>query len=405
MKRFLWAAYGMYFLGGMTTVFFGAIMPELLSHYHTTYTSGGFLVLLQSIGFIIGVPITAGYMKRCHYRFILSGSALAVAVAQMGILCLPHFYWVELLVVLNGIGTSALETAVASYVMELFAGRRAIFMSRLEVAFGVGALTMPAVASALVAMHGWRLTALLVGGFAVVLAVVWASTSVFLQPATVAVEGQMDAHTAAPPIFKGRAAKLSVLMLFLLMVFVYVGVEGSLNSFLPSIFTVYLKTRPYFASLSSSAFWMAMVSGRMAIGWIVRRVSYERYLFGSLVLGLVFIFLLTQSRALWVSYLTVCGLGLSMSAVYSITMVYANHTFPGMERMVTSAVTAFAGVGGAVFPAVIGYAMDHFLPSQVLWMMLGFVAVLLILFLTIYGCLRVMRQRTAVKGSKHPDST
>ncbi|MCL6626138.1 MFS transporter [Alicyclobacillus shizuokensis] len=397
MNRFLWASYAMYFLGGMTSVFFGAIMPELLSHYHTTYTSGGFLILLQSIGFVIGVPITASCMKRYHYRFILSGSALAVAVAQMGILCLPRFLWVELLVVLNGIGASALETAVASYVMELFAGRRAIFMSRLEVAFGVGALSMPAMASGLIAAHGWRFCPLLVGGLAFVLAMVWGSISVPLQSITVA-EGQMDARTAAPPVFQGRVSKYSVLMLFLVMIFVYVGFESSLNSFLPSIFTAYLKARPYLASLSSSAFWIAMVGGRLAIGWIVRRVSYERYLFGSLVVGLVFIFLLTQSRDPWVSYLTVCGLGLSMSAVYSITMVYANHTFPGMERMVTSAVTAFAGVGGAVFPAVIGYAMDHFLPNQVLWMMLAFVAVLLILFLIICGCLHVIRERHVATG-------
>jgi MFS transporter, FHS family, glucose/mannose:H+ symporter len=395
LSRFLWASYGMYFLGGITSVYFGAIMPELLSHYHTTYTSGGFLILLQSIGFIVGVPLTASCMKRYHYRFILTGSALAVAIAQIGILWLPHFFWIELLVILNGMGASSLETAVASYVMELFEGRRAIYMSRLEVAFGMGALCMPAIASAFIAVHGWRFCSLLIGGFALVLAIVWKSISVSLQPSVG--EGEMDARTAAPPIFKGRVSKYSVLMLFLLMIFVYVGVEASLNSFLPSIFTVYLDTPPYFATLSSSVFWIAMVCGRLAIGWIVRRVSYERYLLGSISVGIVFLLLLTQFHLPWVSYLTVFGLGMAMSAVYSITMVYANHTFPGMERMVTSAVTAFAGVGGAVFPAVIGYAMDHLLPKQVLWMILAFVVILLLLFLLIDSSLRILRRRYVVK--------
>jgi FHS family glucose/mannose:H+ symporter-like MFS transporter len=141
-----------------------------------------------------------------------------------------------------------------------------------------------------------------------------------------------------------------------------------------------------------------MLFGRLAIGWIVRRVSYERYLLGSIVIGILFILLLTQFHTIGVSYFLVFGLGLGMSAVYSITMVFANHTFPGMERFVTSAVTAFAGVGGAVFPFLIGYVMDHYLPNQVLWVMVAFFLMLLALFLIIYFNLRMMRNRYITRG-------
>lgn len=398
MNRFLWASYGMYFLGGTTSVFFGAIMPELLSYYHATYTTGGFLILLQSIGFILGVPLTAGCMRRYHYRFILTGAALAVAVAQIGILFLPPYYWLGLFVILNGMGTSALETAVASYVMELFVGRRAIYMSRLEVAFGLGALSMPAITSGLIAVHLWRFSPVLVGGFALILAFIWQTVSVSLE--STEEEGHMDARTAEAPVFKGRLPKYSLLMLFLFMIFVYVGLEGSLNSFLPSVYTLSMKTSPYLASLSTSVFWIAMLCGRLAIGWIVRRVSYERYLLGSIVIGILFIFLLTQFHTLGVSYLLVFGLGLGMSAIYSITMVYANHTFPGMERLVTSSVTAFAGVGGAVFPFLIGYVMDHYPPNQVMWVMVGFSLMLLALFLIIYFSLKIIRKHIISKVSR-----
>ncbi|MFB5191822.1 MFS transporter [Alicyclobacillus fastidiosus] len=394
MNRFLWASYGMYFLGGTTSVLLGAIMPELLIHYHTAYTSGGILVLLGSIGFIVGVPITANCMRRFHYRFILSGAALAVAIAQIGVLCLPPFFLLGILVVLNGIGAASLETAVASYIMEQFEGRRAIFMSRLEVAFGIGALSLPALASLFIAMHSWRFTSLFIAVIALILSVFWQTISYSLQsPQSSSDSGQGDAQTAAPPIFNGMLSKYSVLVLFLLMILIYVGVEGSLNSFLPSIFTVDLKSLPYLASLSSTVFWSSMVLGRLVIGWIVRRVSYERYLFGSIVMGSVFFLVLIESNTPWLSYLAIFGLGLSLSAVYSITMVYANHIFPGMERTVTSSVTAFAGVGGAVFPAMIGYAMDHLLPKQVLWMILGSIILLLVSFLVIYLSLHIIRQR------------
>lgn len=391
MRRFLWTSYGMYFMGGVISVFFGSIMPELVAHYHVSYASGGFLILLQSVGFIAGVPLTAWSMKRFHYRFILSGCALAVAVAQGVILFLPSLTWVYVLVILNGLGGAGLETAVASYVMELFEGRRAIFMSRLEVSFGAGALSMPVVASALIAFHQWRFTSLILSVFALVLALLWQSISVSLSPTEM--EGHMDARTAAPPVFRGKVAKYSVLFLFLLMIFVYVGVEGSLNSFLPTIFMVHLNLRPSIASLSSSTFWIAMVFGRMAIGWIVRRVTYENYILASLTLGILLFLLLAGLRSPFASYVTVFGLGLALSAVYSITMVYANHTFPRMERTVTSAVTAFAGMGGATFPAAIGFAMDHLSPTGVLWLVVAFSAALLILFLAIYGSLWFIRRK------------
>jgi FHS family glucose/mannose:H+ symporter-like MFS transporter len=141
-----------------------------------------------------------------------------------------------------------------------------------------------------------------------------------------------------------------------------------------------------------------MLCGRLAIGWIVRHVSYERYLLGSIVIGLVSIFLLTQIKTVGNSYLAVFILGLGMSAIYSITMVYANHTFPGMERTVTSSITAFAGVGGAMFPFVIGYAMDRYLPSQVIWIIFIFSLVLFVFFLIILFGLRMMRQQQISKG-------
>lgn len=388
MKRFLWASYSMYFLGGMTSVFFGAILPELLSHYQVSYTTGGLLILLQSIGFIIGVPITTKLMDRYPYRFILSGSALAVTLAQAGILGLPHFYWLEVLVILNGMGASALETAVASYVMELYKGRRAIYMSRLEVSFGLGALGFPIVASALIAIHGWRFSAIIVGGLALILAIFWQTISVTLEEKTEETS-RKDAVPTYAPIFQSWFSKYAMLLLFLLLIFVYVGVEGSLNSFLPSIFIVKLKASPDLASLSSSMFWGAMVIGRLLIGQIVQRVSYEKYIMGSLIFAIVFFLLLALSHSLLGSFLIVFGIGISLSAVYSITMVFANHTFPGMERIVTSAVTAFAGIGGAVFPAMIGYIMDHFLPNQVLWIVLAVTTLLLVLIVAIIVSLRL----------------
>ncbi len=392
MRRFLWASYGMYLLAGSISVLFGSIMPELVVYYHTTYTTGGLLILSQSIGFIAGVLLTVNLMKKYHHKAILSGSALVVFVAQAGLLIWPPIYLLFPLMIVNGVGVSMIETAVASYIMELFAGRRAVVMSRLEVAFGLGALGMPVIASGLIAMGGWRFSSGPLAAFALTLSILWITMSVESEVSHH--EGYSDARTAAPPAFSSRVALYQLMAFFLVLIFIYVGVEGSLNSFLPTIFTIYVNTKPYFATLSTTVFWIAMVVGRMAIGWIVHRISYERYLLGSFLLSVLFFLLLAQFHTSMWSYVIVGGLGFSMSAIYSVTMVYANHTFPGRERFVTSAVTGFAGMGMAVFPAVIGYAVSHLLPWQVLWLLLGFAIIMLAIFFAIEGNLRIIRKRT-----------
>jgi FHS family glucose/mannose:H+ symporter-like MFS transporter len=124
-----------------------------------------------------------------------------------------------------------------------------------------------------------------------------------------------------------------------------------------------------------------MVIGRAATGWIIRKVNYASYLRWSMFGTLVMIVLLALSRDAIVGFILVILMGLTMSGVYSITMVYANHTFPGMARLVTSLVTAFAGFGAAVFPALIGYSMDHLSVVSALWYMAGFAAIYLIVLL------------------------
>lgn len=101
------------------------------------------------------------------------------------------------------------------------------------------------------------------------------------------------------------------------------------------------------------------------------------------------------------AYVLVAFLGLTMSGVYSITMVYANHSLPGLARLVTSMITGFAGLGGAVFPAVVGYAMDHADMSIALWLMAGFTVLFLVALLGVIGVYRKGERPVLRPGSEH----
>lgn len=393
LRRLAYAAYGFYLLGGMTSVILGALMPELLHHYQVDYGTGGRIVFMQAFGFLAGVPLASYLIPRLALPRLLALLAGLVAAAQWALWLLPPLPLVYATVYLNGVGASALETAVAAFIMERLSGRRALFMSRVEVAFGLGAVLLPALASGLIALGVWRQTFGVTGALAVALGSMAAFTR-NAGPTGEDLHGARDREPPPPPAFASRRAKGLVLAVFLFMTFLYVGLEGSLNGFLPSLFHVGFHTAADVAALTVTLFWLAMVAGRVAIGWVARHLSYDRYLLISIVVALGALVALSRSRSLGIGFAWVAVLGLGMAAIYSVLMTYANHSFPGRALLITALVTAVAGLGGAVFPALVGHVMDVWRPAAILWGLCAIPALLGLALLAILTLFRYHRSRS-----------
>ncbi|GIP38408.1 hypothetical protein J31TS4_16880 [Paenibacillus sp. J31TS4] len=384
-----------YFLCGLVITTIGAVLPSIQAHYSLTYTNGGQLVFAGSAGFLLGVPLSALLLRRLHEKRVLTAAALLIGLSQLGMLTLPPFGWLIALNFVNSIGAAAIETVVATLMMEVFVRRRAVVMSHLEVAFGLGGLAMPLFASLLIANGVWRYSFLLTGILALLLALLWHRIAYSREGADHT--GAGDA-ASPPPAGLTRRTKTVFVLLFSLLIFVYAGMEGSLNNFLPSLFLELMPLSPASASLSVGVFWSAMVLGRLVTGWIIRKVPYGAFLMGSMAGALAGLALLTLAGRPAVGYLLVVLLGLMMSGVYSITMVYANHTFPGLARFITSLITAVAGIGGAVSPALVGYLMDQTGPQSAIWLLVGFAAVFLAVLLLVFRLYRATTARQTANG-------
>lgn len=393
MKKFALASYALYLLGGLVITAVGSVLPQLLTHYHVSYTVGGQLVLVGSLGFLIGVPLSSFLLGRFSEMNLLTISALMIALSQIGMLLLPPFEWIIIFNFLNGIGVAALEVVVATLMMEVFIGRRAIVMSYLEVSFGLGALLMPLIASLLISQNSWRYSFFITSILALLMVVVCKMIPFKKETVSTSESGASDANSEPAPVL-AKNQRWKILALFSVMIFMYAGVESSMNNFLSSIFIVYLDVIPSQATLSISVFWMAMLIGRVATGWVIRIVTYERYLFGSIggtIVSLVLFILLKEAVA---GYILLAFLGLAMSGIYSITMVYANHTFTGSARIVTSLITGFSGLGGAVFPALIGFTMDASGITSALWYITAFACLYLLALCIIFFVQRGAKQKS-----------
>jgi MFS transporter, FHS family, glucose/mannose:H+ symporter len=374
MNAYVWTACIMYGINGLSTVILGVVMPSLLAYYASSYATGGQMILLQFIGFLAGVAVSSILVRRIGHKAMLVLGSLCIAVGTIGIGILPSLPVVAAMCFLNGSGLSITQTTVASAIMEWFEGSRAVIMSRLEVAFGVGALVMPLVGSLLIADHSWSLGFLMVGFLSLLFSFVW--LLVPLHPEKKTEQEYMDAPSLA---FRtsGRGARTFSLVLFLTMIFLYVGIESCLNGFLPSMFILHLGQPESSASFAIAIFWTSMVIGRTLTGWVIRKIPYASFLLWSIGATLVFLMGLTVWRNVIFGYCVIFLIGLSMSGIFAITMVFANHAFPGQARVVTGLVTAFAGLGGAALPALLGWLMDFLPIIQVFWSIAGFTFLLL----------------------------
>lgn len=386
MRQFTFASCALYFLTGLTAISIGSVMPELLSYYHASYTIGGRLIFVGAMGFLAGVLLTSYLNRRFHPKVLLTLSALLIATAQFSILVLPPFPLFMALYFLNSVGSASIGIVVATMFIEVFIGRQAVAMSYLEVSFGLGAFTMPLLASFFIAHDIWRYLFVITAVLAVLLAIVW--TRISYSKTMVDTREPLDASGSSDtqrPL--SIQLKWIVLSFFGLIVFLYGGLEGSLNNFMSSIFMNYLNQAAYYASISVGIFWGAMVIGRAATAFVIRRLTYSKFLLMSIcgtIVSLLFFILLKNALT---GYIFVGTLGLMMSGIYSITLVYANYSIPNSAHLVTPIISGLSGLGSAVFPAATGFALDRAGVAMTLWYIVG-IAIAYLIFLLVINQLR-----------------
>ncbi|WKB35690.1 MFS transporter [Terrilactibacillus sp. S3-3] len=126
-----------------------------------------------------------------------------------------------------------------------------------------------------------------------------------------------------------------------------------------------------------------MVIGRAATSWIIRKITYSRFLLFSIIGALVSLILFILCKSAATGYLFIGMLGLMMSGIFSITMVYANHSLPDHSRLVTSLITGFSGLGSAIIPALAGLSMDRSGTAVTLWFITIIAAAYLVFLLIV----------------------
>ncbi|WP_084224906.1 MFS transporter [Paenibacillus pectinilyticus] len=368
MKRLLIMGCLSYLLTGCTHVILGAVLPELLAHYGRSYSGGGILVFLEFGGFMIGVLSMPFLIRRISRRSTITLAFVCLFIAMLSIALLPPWPLFIGLTFMAGVSFGLVESSISTFVLMAAKEQQAVAFSKLEVFFGLGALFMPLVSSLLIAAGLWKYAFMLLAISAIATGIIWSKLSLGEHDELLAHKADRTQKTMKAPVL----TKKSLLFLGLLMAvfFLYCGMENTIVNFLPSIFKDQLHASSSISTLAVTAYWIAMVVGRLFTGVIAEKMTYFRYLAvsfaGSLLTVLVWLF----STSLWSSFAVILLLGIFMSGMFAVALIYANQLLPGRTEQTTSTLIAAGGLGGAILPLGVGWGMDHFHVGVSIWFVL-----------------------------------
>jgi FHS family glucose/mannose:H+ symporter-like MFS transporter len=403
MKRLLWIGCLSYLLTGFTHVILGAVLPELLHHYGGSYSDGGRLVFLEFAGFLCGVlamPRLAAVVSR---RRALLLAAVLLGAAETALSLLPSWGTVMALAAAAGFGFGLTEAGIGTFVLIAAKEKQAVAMSRLEVFFGLGALVMPFISSFLISHGLWRYSFLVLGISALCLIPIWLRLSfgeldglLAARRGTRAADDAQEepsgvTHSAANQTKTAQYGTFGfiVLGLFVCIFFCYVGTEVALVNYLPSVFTEKLSLSGPTATLSVTAYWVAMVMGRLVAGAIAEKTSYFRFLSVTVAGTVVTLAALGLAGGVLSSFAFVLASGLLMAGMFAVALIYANRLLPAaLTERTSSLLIASGGLGGSLLPLLVGRAMDAFDAQAAVWAAVIAMALMLALLLAAAGISR-----------------
>ena len=341
--------YSSFVLAGVVTTLLGPMLPLLMARWSMTDERAGLFFTFQFFGNLAGIAALGHLLTRRGYgpTFVIGFGAIAVGIA--GLNSVNQFTCLTATAVF-GFGLGLILSGVNLWVAEAAGSRRTSALSILNVAWGVGAISCPALV--LMAHQAHRLSILLFGiaGLAALAGIVIAMMNI--EPGN---HGHAEVDEPAGGMRAGKRFTFALGGLF----FLYIGTEGCVGGWTASLAKRMGTSGGNLWELAPMFFWAGLLGGRALAPVILRRIT-ERTLFAcGLILAGSF------SAALWwagsFTGIAICVAltGLGLSSIYPLIISWMVGHFGAEAKHTASVMFALASVGGAILPAAVGYTSTH----------------------------------------------
>lgn len=342
------AAYVGMLLFGIVLTTLGAVLPSIIERLGLDRTAAGSLLALMSLGILAGSLAFGPVVDRRGYQGMLAAAVVLIVLGLEGIAFAPSIALLAVAVILIGFGGGVINGGTNALVADISADGRAAGLAYLGAFFGVGAFGVPFVMGLLRARFG---DAGVVAGIGVLVALVLPYYAAIRFP-----------EAKQPQGFPLRRAtgllRDPAFVLFGLMLFFESGVELTVGGWTATYVNQELVLSPERALYLLSLYWLGMMGARLALGWLLTRVSSVAVLLSSLGVAFAGALILIGARTAVSAGAGTLAAGAGFAAVFPVILGHVGDRYARLSGTAFGVVLAMALVGGTALPYVTGVLGD-----------------------------------------------
>jgi FHS family glucose/mannose:H+ symporter-like MFS transporter len=329
---------------GIVLTSLGSILPEITDRFGVSKTQAGSLFTLLSFGILIASLVFGPLVDRFGYRIPLA-TATALVVAGLEAIALgDSLAWLRIGVALIAFGGGIINGGANALVADITTDAKAAGLSLLGVFFGVGAVGVPFLLGAL----NTRMS------YTTLLAIIGAASAIpLVAMAFIGFPAPKQPHSF-PLKQTAQLARERPLLLFGAMLFLQSGMEITMGgwsaAFAREALALNAKAALYFLSL----YWLGMMSARLLLGSLLRRVAPANAMFVSLATAFTGALLLLNVRGITVAAVGIFLIGAGFAAGFPVILGWIGERYAAMSGTAFSIALVMALSGGMLLPYLTG---------------------------------------------------
>lgn len=332
---------------GLPDSLIGVSWPLIRAEYSLPLEYGGFLSLIITIGTISSSLLSGYLIERLKTGKVVVFSILLIVIALLGYALSESFIFLLLFSIPMGFGAGSIDTALNHYVAINYKPHH---MNWLHSFWGIGATAGPTIMAYFLLDEDWR------NGF-IAIAII---QLLFLVITTLSLplwkEKVEDKKTADPTSTKIRISQIRGIGFALTIFTLYVGLEISVGVWGSSYLILNKSILSSRAATIIAYYYGGITFGRFISGLASFKFSNKTLIFTGVLLafsGSLGTILFDHQLLMTLSFIT---LGIGLSPIFPSMIHDTSKNFgENQAQYVIGYQIAFAYIGGAIFPPVLGF--------------------------------------------------
>jgi FHS family glucose/mannose:H+ symporter-like MFS transporter len=365
-------------LSGIATTIVGPMLPIFIKRWSLDDGQAGFFSTIQFLAALAGTLASSaiaawrGYRPALVLGYALIGGGLAFLNANSHAVALTA-------TAAFGLGYGLITPGTNLFVAELGGAKSASLLNQLNFAWGAGAMICSQLIALALKRDG---VGILLAGTAIFGGILVLGFSFVSFGAQKPVKNASPAEAGVPGI--GLAVTIAMAAMFL----IYVAMENGIGIWSAEYAKRIANGITSTTTRAPMFFYAGLTFGRAYAPVVLRRLSERKLVLGALTLAAAATGLLAASGSLPVAMTAVFLAGLGCASIYPIYIAWLSKWYGARAKRVGGILFAFASLGGAVGPWLVGFISKHSGSLRVGLLLPLFCALIMI------GLVSLLRRRT-----------